>query len=308
MPSRASRLSLPAALLLAASLACSNHNGSGFLEVPAQIAPANGSVYLPGGSFRMGTDSAELTALHKRYPELPLELFAQEAPAHDVVLAPFDIDLAEITVKSFATFVKANPQWKRSRIPASVNNGKYLSSWIGDAPAAADSSLPVTFVSWYAAASYCEWRRARLPTEAEYEYAAGAGHPGDTFPWGASAPTADVVNWSGSNIGKPVAVAQYRPNIFGLYDMSGNVWEFTSDRWRDNYSVVDHGAVAAPADILAQKPAALALESSRHVIRGGSYDAGVVNLRVRYRDSHPANGAGPHVGFRCAWTANATSH
>jgi hypothetical protein len=48
------------------------------------------------------------------------------------------------------------------------------------------------------------------------------------------------------------------------------------------------------------QPAALALEASRHVIRGGSFDAGVLNMRVRYRDSHPANGAGPHVSFRCA--------
>jgi formylglycine-generating enzyme required for sulfatase activity len=305
MPSRASRALLPLTCVLAA-LACGPKN-SGFLVVPSQLAPANGSVYLPGGSFRMGTDAAGLAELHKKYPDLPMEIFAQETPAHDVVLAPFDIDLAEVTVSSIALFVKANPNWRRSRVPTSVDNGKYLSNWIRDTPVAADSALPVTFVSWYAAAAYCEWRHARLPTEAEYEYAAGAGHPGDAFPWGASAPSADVVNWSGSNIGKPVAVAHYRANIFGLYDMSGNVWEFTSDRWRDSYRIVDDAPSAAPADILAQKPAALALESSRHVIRGGSYDAGVVNLRVRYRDSHPANGAGPHVGFRCAWTANAAS-
>ena len=95
MPSRAYRFSLPTVFALVA-LACT-HPGSGFLEVPPQIAPANGSVFLPGGSFRMGTDSAELLALQKKFPKLPAKLFALETPAHDVVLAPFGIDRAEIT-------------------------------------------------------------------------------------------------------------------------------------------------------------------------------------------------------------------
>jgi formylglycine-generating enzyme required for sulfatase activity len=303
MPRRSIAHSLLGGCILAAA-ACTHH-GADFVDERSQASPTSGSVHLEGGRFRMGTDSAEIPALLAKYPGLPTELFAQETPAHEVQLAPFDIDRAEVTVNSFATFVNRNPKWRRSRLPASLNNGKYLSSWTGDAPPAADSSLPVTFITWYAATAYCEWRGARLPTEAEWEFAARAGHPGDAFPWGADAPTPDVANWSANNIGKPVAVAHYAPNAFGLYDMAGNVWQYTADRWRDHYNDVDKGKVAAPADILAQKPAALALESSRHVIRGGSYDGGVVNMRVRYRDSHPANGAGPHVGFRCARSAGA---
>jgi formylglycine-generating enzyme required for sulfatase activity len=274
------------------------------IRISAQPPRGAGSVHLEGGSFRMGTDTAEIPSLLAKYPHMPAELFAQETPAHDVLLTPFDIDRAEVTVKAFAAFVDANPRWKRSQLPASLNNGKYVSNWTGDEPAAADSALPVTFVTWYAATAYCEWRGARLPTEAEWEFAARAGHPGDAFPWGDGAPTPDVANWSATNIGKPVAVAHYDPNAFGLYDMAGNVWQYTADRWRDHYSDSDTGRVAAPSDILAMKPAALALEASRHVIRGGSFDAGVINMRVRYRDSHPAKGAGPHVGFRCARSAS----
>ena len=64
--------------------------------------------------------------------------------------------------------------------------------------------------------------------------------------------------------------------------MSGNVWEFVEDRWKDNYA----GSTMVSTD--------------RRVIRGGSFGGSPVNLRVRYRDSHPQLGAGPHVGFRCA--------
>ncbi|HEV7595497.1 MAG TPA: SUMF1/EgtB/PvdO family nonheme iron enzyme, partial [Gemmatimonadaceae bacterium] len=81
------------------------------------------------------------------------------------------------------------------------------------------------------------------------------------------------------SINHPTDVGQFPPNGYGLYDMAGNVWEYTADRWPDN--------PAKPMDV-------------RYAIRGGSYGAGVVNLRVRYRDSHPALGSGPHVGFRCA--------
>ena len=79
-------------------------------------------------------------------------------------------------------------------------------------------------------------------------------------------------------------MGRYRPNAYGLYDMAGNVWEFVEEPWSDDYS----------------KTPPSPLPQDRHVIRGGSYGGGPINHRVRYRDSHPAGGAGPHVGFRCA--------
>jgi formylglycine-generating enzyme required for sulfatase activity len=94
----------------------------------------------------------------------------------------------------------------------------------------------------------------------------------------------------------PLRVGKFPPNPYGLYDMAGNVWEFTADQWTE------------PREMPTGKPVELELwrtnrdqaARQRVVIRGGSYDGAPVNLRVRYRDSHPAGGAQPYVGFRCA--------
>lgn len=279
--------------------ACAHRGGSQLGDEIISRVPDEATIHLDGGHFRMGTDSAEIPALLAQYPGLPADLFLQETPAHDVDLAPFDIDRTDVTVHDFERFIASHPEWSRTRLPQSLNNGKYLANWNGTTPLV-DGRLPVTFVSWYAATAYCEWRGARLPTEPEFEFAARAGHEGEVFPWGVAAPTSALVNWSGSEFGEPVPVASYPPNAYGLYDMAGNVWQYTSDPWRDHYSDSLARAIGAPAKILAMDSAALVLERRRHVIRGGSFDAGVLNMRVRYRDSHPVDGAGPHVGFRCA--------
>ena len=257
---------------------------------------------IPGTSFQMGTDSASLAILVARHPDFPPDFFLQETPAHEVELRPFYLDRTEVTVAAFAAFVRAHPDWSRSRIPPTATNGKYLSSWTGDQPPTASDSLPVNFVTWYAATAYCASVAKRLPTDAEWEFAALGGQHGDVFPWGISPPTARDANWDESGIHAPVAVGHYAPNAYGLYDLAGNVWEFVSDRWRDHYSDPDTFAIVTPDSILALRPSVLEAARGRHVIRGGSFDGGVLNLRVRYRDSHPVDGAQPHVGFRCART------
>jgi formylglycine-generating enzyme len=139
--------------------------------------------------------------------------------------------------------------------------------------------LPVTLITWHAAVAYCESVGKRLPAEAEWEFAAGRGATIE-FPWGNEMPDAAKANWLGTGLGHPVAVGTFPPTGAGLYDMAGNVWEFVQDKWRDSY-----GAAESP---------------DRRVIRGGSFGGSPVNLRIRYRDSHPETGAAPHVGFRCA--------
>lgn len=256
--------------------------------------------HLSGGRFRMGSDSVDIARLLAAYPGLPRELFLQETPAHEVRLQPFDLDRTEVTVTAFASFVRDYPAWRRSAEPANDSNGRYLSTWDGGVPPAGIDSLPVTFVTWYAATAYCASVAKRLPTEAEWEFAALGGQHGDVFPWGAASPTPSDANWLASELHAPVAVAHYPANAYGLYDMAGNVWEYVSDRWRDRYSDPTPAITISPRAILARDSASLEAESGRHVIRGGSYDGGVVNLRARYRDSHPAQGARAFVGFRCA--------
>jgi formylglycine-generating enzyme required for sulfatase activity len=242
-------------------------------------AQREGEVRVPAGAFTMGTDEARIDALMARFSSKRRELFAAELPPHQVSVGALFVDRTEVTHAAFKAFVDAHREWSRELLPSDRHNGDYLKTWVEGAYLADEGDLPVTFVTWHAAAAYCESAGKRLPTEAEWEYAAGRGLAAE-FPWGDEAPDAAKANWSGAKIGKPSRAGSYPP-AHGLYDMAGNVWEFTADVWKDSYS---RTATAS---------------SGRRVIRGGSFGGSPVNLRVRYRDSHPELGAGPHVGFRC---------
>ena len=245
-------------------------------------AQQGGEARLPAGAFTMGTDEARVDALMARFGSRRREIFASEVPAQLVKVQSFFIDRVEVTNAAFKAFVDAHPEWSRARLPADRHNGEYLKTWNGESFPAGDADLPVTFVTWHAASAYCREAGKRLPDEVEWEFAAGAGGAAE-FPWGDGLPTAKSANWSGAGIGKPSSVGSFPP-AHGLYDMAGNVWEFVADPWKDSYR---DDAKPSPG---------------RRVIRGGSFGGSPVNLRVRYRDSHPELGAGPHVGFRCART------
>ena len=238
---------------------------------------------ISGNSFVMGTPAQRVDALMTRFGSKRRELFASELPAHRATTKPFLIDRTEVTNSAFKRFVDAYPQWLAGRIAADQHNGDYLKHWSDTTYPAGEGNHPVTFVTWQAAASFCKSVGKRLPTEIEWEFAAGKGDSAE-FPWGDAMPDASHANWSGTKIGGPTRVGSFPP-VRGLYDMAGNVWEFVEDSWTDNY-----------------EPSSKA-SSDRRVIRGGSFGGSAVNLRVRYRDSHPALGAGPHVGFRCARSA-----
>jgi formylglycine-generating enzyme required for sulfatase activity len=136
-----------------------------------------------------------------------------------------------------------------------------------------DADLPVVYITRPAAMAFCQALGKRLPREAEWEFA--ASNAGTTeFPWGNEMPDATRANWLGAGFGKPVRVGSFPPTRDGVSDLAGNVWEFVQDDW--------------PGSI------------DRGVIRGGSFGGSAINLRARFRDSHPTSGAGPHVGFRCA--------
>ena len=182
-------------------------------------------------------------------------------------------------------------------MPSKYDNGKYLVYWKDGTYPKGDSGVPVTNVNWYAATAYCHWAGKRLPTEAEWEYAARGGLIGTEFPWGNEPPDPKRANYGKSGFGKPVRVGSYTPNGYGLFDMAGNVWEFTADEW-GNYSA---GEVIDPLvghNIF--KTLDFGLITTRRVIRGGSWGAASINLRITYRDSHPPTGSESFVGFRCS--------
>ena len=210
----------------------------------------------------MGTDNVE-----EKFPDAGPALRSMlkaEEPRRSVTVLSFYIDKTEVTNEQFLQFVRNHPE--------------YASKLWSGAP-----DYPVALVTWFQARAYCAWQGKRLPTEAEWEYAARGGKKDGEYSWGSEPPTASLANFSESKINSPVRVGSFAPNGYGLYDMAGNVWEYTADNWRDRHDA----AIAEGA-------------GARKVIRGGSFGAAALQLRVTFRDSHKPDDPVAHVGFRCA--------
>jgi formylglycine-generating enzyme required for sulfatase activity/precorrin-6B methylase 2 len=166
------------------------------------VNPADGSVlvWIPGGQFVMGDDHGQ----------------ADERPAHTVSVRGFWLGKFELTNRQYNRFLQA----RRESRPYHADDPNY-----------GDPNQPVVGVTWLEASRYCAWARLRLPTEAEWEYAARAGaaleYPTST---GAiSHSQANIRDVSGPDRWEYTApVGQFPPNAFGLYDMAGNAWEWTS--------------------------------------------------------------------------------
>lgn len=232
----------------------------------------------------MGTDAADLEKSAIAAGLETTRALMEEVPGHMVTLDDFYLDKYDVTNDQFAQFIQANQAWAKGNVDP---KDKYLEYWLDAAPPEALMQHPVTFITWPSAVAYCNWMDKRLPTEIEYEWAAGDGKTRSEFPWGDAFPTNDLVNWSGNDIETTTAVGSYPPNERGLYDMAGNIWHFTADPWLGSYEQMLNAAEVENPD-------------NRYVIRGGSFGASAANLRVRYRDSHRALDAREMVGFRCA--------
>lgn len=262
---------------------------------PLRAEPPRDMILVPGSSFEMGTRVDDLPQIQRATGLRSAEPLLAEVPAHEVTLGSYYFDIQDVTNRDFAAFVAANPRWNKEHADESLHNGRYLEHWFNGEPPRDALDHPVIFITWYAAAAYCAWRGKRLPTEAEYEWAAQDPEKRAEYPWGDAPPSDEVVSWGGNGIGRTVPVGSYGANSRGLYDMSGNVWRFTSDPWVGPYGdmLADPGA----KDKAANDPRA------RRVVRGGSWGANAANLRVRYRDSHRPFDAREMVGFRCAKSA-----
>jgi formylglycine-generating enzyme required for sulfatase activity len=149
----------------------------------------------------------------------------------------------------------------------------------------ADGSHPVVNVTWNEAAAYCEWVNGRLPTEAEWEHAARGGLDGKLFPWGdeftGQANGRHNIKTEQFNFTSPVA--SFPPNAFGLYDMAGNVWEWTASAF-----TLTHAAAPATGGY------------DLRTIKGGGWDNLISRLRVSERAALSRQGRhNLYVGFRC---------
>lgn len=259
------------------------------ISICAQTSLVNMAL-VPGATFKMGQEKSDIPKLMDFFKVDRAELFEQESPTQRVSIGAFYLDRTEVTNAQFKRFVDQSPEWQKVRIAAALHNGKYLQDWDGADFPAGKADYPVVFVSWYAANAYCTAQGKRLPTEAEWEFAARGGLEGKIFPWGDEMPDKTRANYSASEIKAATKVGSYPANGYGLHDMSGNVWEFLADEWR-KYPTKS-AVITDPLEV-----------KTRRALRGGSYGGGLVNLRVTYRDSHLPENAGDHVGFRCAMSS-----
>ena len=274
------------------------------VEIVAPPDPSNpvaleGMVPIPAGEFQMGGTDPE--ALN------------HEQPVHTVYLDAFFMDEHEVTNLEYQTFVLANPQWQREQIDSEFHDGDYLKLWRGkrgnDYPKG-KADHPVVYVSWYAAMAYADWVGKRLPTEAEWEYAARGGLEGKKYTWGDDARTVpgwgwgDLIDPDRANAGADTtAVGKYPPNGYGLYDMTGNVYEWCLDEYnKDFYAMSPRENPLSGANSVDWIINNFTDVTTDRVLRGGSWGGlgGHSRLRVAFRRWKKPLFTSEKFGFRCA--------
>lgn len=252
-------------------------------ETPAKKSARPGMALIPAGCFQMGNH------FPKEEP-----LLQDSIPVHRVCLAKdFYMDVYEVTNGRFKACVEAGKCKAPFDKSATRRKGYYsLPEY---------SAYPMINVSWFEATAFCAFEGKRLPTEAEWEYAARGGLPGKRYPWGDEISCADA-NWGREDLNGPcwtyaegvydtLPVGSYKPNRYGLYDMFGNVWEWVNDWYDRKYYAV------SPTD---NPPGA---EQGKYKIhRGGAWispgdDPGMPT--VSWRSYNPAKSTINAVGFRC---------
>jgi formylglycine-generating enzyme required for sulfatase activity len=256
-------------------------------EVAFQTPPM---ITVSGGSFMMGSDLPG-TAENAR-------------PAHPVKLENFSIGKYEVTVREFSLFISDTRHvttadsigfswvydgndWVQG------NSVNWTNDVSGKLIGVADMDVPVMHVSWADAMSYCVWlskktgEKFRLPTEAEWEFAARGGNNSKGYSYSGSNTLAQV-GWFEGNAGKKVSkVGKKSPNELGLFDMSGNVMEWCYDFYSErHYKTVKPGNLYGPAS------------GTEKVARGGSWFTPDVLCRSTYRMAYPATSRGGNIGFR----------
>lgn len=254
---------------------------------------------IPSGTLLMGRDDVEST-LGKTIDPLM---------AHAVQVDRFYLAETEVTNRQYQLFIDAVQEWKPSNRDTLLSTGLvsdgYLATWVDDRFPAGSGDVPVTGVSWHAASAYCAWIQVliaasrpgssvRLPTEAEWEWAARGGLRGQPYPSGA-APGRSVFFVSG--IVGPGPAGSSEANGYGLRDMSGNVWEWCAD------SYAPAAYLLSSLDPVENRTLRAALpETSERVVRGGSWNNQKELLRVYTRGSQPADWCTAQLGFRPAAT------
>ena len=257
-----------------------------------------------GGTFPMGRGSGSDASTSGE---------VDEEPEHDVTVESFTLDKYEVTVGRFRKFVEALPcsrpavdAGQHPKLPGSgwdkswdAYLPKNLSAWglscdpqhqtWTDTPAD-NEQLPMSCVSWYQAFAFCAWDGGRLPTEAEWEYAAAGGSNNQLYPWGSNTPAPTYAVYLSSKV-EPVGSKPTGKGPYGSADLAGSMWEWVLDwyspTWYSNQP--DAGQMVANVN-----------DGTNRVVRGGSWVQGVDDLRAARRgDLGDPTGHSNEHGFRC---------
>jgi serine/threonine protein kinase len=224
------------------------------IQLRIQSEVNNNMILVQGGSFEMGSEiSAD-----------------DQKPAHRVTLSPFRIDKYEVSVKQYKLFC----EFKGIAMPAAPEWG-----WKDDEP--------ILNVKWEDARAFAMWAGKRLPTEAEWEYAALGGVSATGNKYSGSNSASAVATYNQMTIIKPKPVESNSPNELGIFNMSGNVWEWCSDFYSPEfYKNANQDNPKGPAT------------GTYRVIRGGAWNTSTKEIMVKNRAFH--NGKYENsVGFRC---------
>ncbi|MEV7507192.1 formylglycine-generating enzyme family protein [Streptomyces sp. NPDC091201] len=307
----------------------------------AAVDPAKGMVAVPGGTFLMGSEDF----YPEERPVHPVTVDGFWMDAHPVTHAEFrrfvratgwvtvaerEIDPADYPGADPSGLVPGALVFRRTAGPVGLDDWRQWWAYVpgacwrrplGDADPGGGRELhPVTQVSYEDARAYAAWAGKELPTEAEWEYAARGGLEGAVFPWGDvfSPKGRRMANtWHGAfpwqylpaSKARPepgtTPVRSYPPNGYGLYDMAGNVWEWTSDHFTERHPDPAPRPCCAPRNPRAPRPAGPAGAEERfprRVTKGGSHLC-APNYCLRYRPAartgQTQDTATCHLGFRC---------
>lgn len=284
----------------------------------ATAAPSANVVWFRGGRSQLGTSRIMLPA-------------DGEGPRRDVVVAPFGLEPTSVSNAEFAAFVEATnyvteaerfgwsfvfyallaPGAKGEAVPdvpwwAKVDGADWRHPGGPGSSFEAILDHPVTHISWHDAAAYAAWRGGRLPTEAEWEHAARPT-PDAEFPWGNDEPEDDRIfcniwqgdfprrNTAADGFAGTAPVRSFEPNPFGMYNMSGNVWEWCADPFR----------VRSLAKVAKQRDRE-AVATGERLLKGGSYLCHIsycYRYRIAARMGRPRDTSSGHMGFRVAYDA-----
>ena len=243
-----------------------------------EIEPSNrekNMVFIRSGLFKMGDSFGEGDP--------------DEQPTKTIHIEAFYMDKHEVTVGEYKNFIEKTENeeldWRKIKKYAPTDNH------------------PIVYVTWYDAMNYALWAGKRLPTEAEWEYAARGGLISKRYPWG------DEISIENANYGGKVKrtsqVGSYTPNGYGLYDMVGNASEWCLDEYNETfYTTVFNKNPFSGGHVKRIIFNFEGIQSFR-VIRGGSWSGNKADLRVSNRNSRPPKDAARLFGFRCVKSVKA---